>query len=467
MRAIVLIQFLFASMVWAQDISVTRWQEYFAGSPHQPTKESLVGFLKYDISCEKIVEKVARYTFQYGELSNSDKNGASARKSNAIQTLLRSLENKNSPCFTPAAHAYIAISTLLIDPSANMKDNRNTVYIDTTLAALSIAIMNRGFVHPVKSSERKSWAGKWTEHRVGARYPNVLGAYDCSQSRIYIDPYLAPIDLAAVFTHELDHLFRDKYLNDSKYLDNPRNYTLLDESLAVLLSVGLEYSLGKYSMGLIFASPLKQAWPFLFVPFRSLKDRTLYDREKSVWLKFADDMMIHKSEGFPWNGAGLVVTNEGDKFYRHHTARKTNFKMQYLEYVYSTLASSYFKSDFRTQTDWLDSNNHSNELLKLADVLKQISVVNIYPYYQTRTSTNRMLDIEKAISELEIIFSQHVTSQPSNLCQSFVDSLERGELDDYTGKNLGSPGQDSVRPGQEGVRPSKNVRPCINVYDSL
>ncbi len=509
LKAVIALIFMFTTANAAtQDGGQVRWSKYFSGSLKQPTKENLFELLTYPKNCEKAVRNVIAATVKYGELSIADHNTAAVRKAKSITKALRSLEDSKNACFSFAANAYIAASTLLLDPASNMSGTRKTPYVDMALPVLSIAIVNRGLVYPIGNSERMSWGGEWKTQKSGSNYHEVLGAYDCNQSRIYIDPYLSPVDLASVFTHELDHLFRDKYISSPHYLNNPRNYTLLDEALSVMLSVGLEYSLGEYKMGISKASPFKQIMPYIFEPFRNSYDRTLYDRERGVWRKFAGDMSLIFSEKFPWNGVGLVDSSNGDRFYEDSHNRNVNYKEPYLNHIYSKLSGAYFESNTAFDSKWFDANNHNNELLILADVLNQITVEN--PYADLGwTSTNRIIDLKKTLNTFDSVFSQYINKNISPMCSSFIKGIDSGLLDDYSGKSLGRPGQEGVRPGQdsvrpgqegvrpgqdsvrpgqegvrpgqdsvrpgqegvrpgqEGVRPSKSVRPCLNIYNSL
>lgn len=106
-----------------------------------------------------------------------------------------------------------------------------------TLSDLFLSLAKADAIRTLRPSLREAWGGVWKERDPSGRF-RILGAYDCLTGKIYIEPTLAPWNLAAVIAHEADHIFRDKL----GYEDAPEAYfrdgvpeaLLYDETLAAM-----------------------------------------------------------------------------------------------------------------------------------------------------------------------------------------------------------------------------------------
>ncbi len=157
-------------------------------------------------------------------------------------------------CFSFAAKAYLleSISTLLIRNIRSQPFGQNRKFSGQELAMLSIFILNafpdKVHVLTPDARMRSSCPFQKTIMTKGKEQYAILAGYNCRKSEVFIDPFQTPLNLAAVFFHELDHLLRDK-LGPQNPFSDLTSYILLDESLAAVTAAYYQKTLGSFSHG--------------------------------------------------------------------------------------------------------------------------------------------------------------------------------------------------------------------------
>ncbi len=164
------------------------------------------------------------------------------------------LDPNEKPCFSIVAKTYLieSISTLLIRNVRNQRSHSQDVFSGHEMAVLSLFLLNAfsDKIHVLTPEVRNRSICPFqkrinvSDHEQYA----ILAGYNCETAEIYFDPFQSPLNLAAIFIHEVDHLLRDKLgpVNSSEDLTQ---YILLDETLAALSAAYYQKAMSTFSHG--------------------------------------------------------------------------------------------------------------------------------------------------------------------------------------------------------------------------
>jgi len=165
-----------------------------------------------------------------------------------IQSLLLTHYNQASPCFEDLSKMYLVLSI-------NQLENANTdnrIYDERpTTTWLTFFFMSQGKIKFLTPKKREDLGCQYLQRGKNLFY-EIFAFYNCLDSTIYVDPFMAPFNLAGSFLHELDHLMRDKLIPISSDYYNPSEWVLLDEVLASMYTGFLQ----KKSMGDVYFQTL-------------------------------------------------------------------------------------------------------------------------------------------------------------------------------------------------------------------
>jgi hypothetical protein len=339
----------------------------------------------------------------------------------------------------------------------------------------------------------------------------VLGAYDCRESKIYVDTRLRPYDLGATLIHELQHLLFDKityWNNASHFSDSEIENTLnLEESLAVFTSSFAQYSQKA------FAEKKPERW----VVMNNGKGKTETGKMRHIFQADTDLTFFSKKS---------ILKRIYDLEWEHYK-------------TYSIYPDILSLSRFHKEATQLQTSKktflHSSNLESNRDIKKKFPALSAIQqlfgkvtdlYFSHSSEVNSTLS--RGTFEL---FSQRILSSPAELfpgvssifssleptsggysdlrsilppgvferlrmksgaffrlyedrdlnermdtpslgCEQFQESLRNGRLDHYLGR-IERPGGDGVKPsgpikpGGDGVKPDLfGIRPCVHLEEA-
>jgi hypothetical protein len=236
------------------------WSTYIGGMKSIPTKvtdlKKWLVFPEQPVQCESQIDWILSSLSKYGSSAINSKGGAKADKvSSSIHDYLSELQAKNSDCFESASEAYLLGSVY----ESNRYD-----------AGGESALVTTGCVSNCSGPPQALYLLLLTKALLKARAIRFVTpsscviefAYLCDPGAIQLNPISKPIneggiygsspeDFAGHYFHELNHLFRDKFvskeyvsshfpsLTDSSGIDW-RNYLLLDETLAKIMAADIQ-----------------------------------------------------------------------------------------------------------------------------------------------------------------------------------------------------------------------------------
>ncbi len=126
---------------------------------------------------------------------------------------------KSSSCSDTLWNAYLVMLAGLSSGSYSIIDEPNNdrqVDYGNENQVLVLYLVNKGVIKPLTLDKReqlqKSNDSKmWTAELSGSY--QITGFYDCLKSRVYLGSDLRPYNLLASLRHEIDHLYRDKFVD--------------------------------------------------------------------------------------------------------------------------------------------------------------------------------------------------------------------------------------------------------------
>ncbi len=172
-----------------------------------------------------------------------------ARLSEFMSQLNSHVFSVSEPCLDYLNNVYLAKSMTVLLRRFYRLQTQSDFYspVGTELSLLTTFMINQSprYLRFIKPTLRNQKKGRWQETLEDGT-PLILGAFDCTERAIYLDPSLPPLDLAGVFLHEMDHLFRDRFFDWPKAKMSIAAAVLLGESLAAMTAGYFQkvYSLG-------------------------------------------------------------------------------------------------------------------------------------------------------------------------------------------------------------------------------
>ena len=408
-----------------------------------------------DSNCTAQLSRIDALVTQYSKSAQDSKSDEADATYKNIQRLIFSEIGETGPCAEAAIDRYALDSYLAYDPTKYSYKNDSGGYYRGVLQNVDLSaprppqatdllvstLLDQKKVTFLTAAKRGELGGAWAERVAGKDEFTTIGAYDCAETRIYLDPMLRPFDLAATFYHELDHLVRDKQMKDvpeklrassaSSAGVNWQLYNLADEADAIATSSmifiaahGLETS----------AFSDKSQWRNSNFDIRHRyykidQDFSLYSKSGAM----AKYVALH-SYSPPREIAGYLFggdPSQDNYGYGIHWTPPIDTERHLRDHFYSTIASAYFpgeKIDLHGAKDFEEYFNIP---------ASSLPGVNSWSSYASATTAM-------------------VSSGPSPICQAYLDSLTQGEVQGYLGTRFSKRGV---------IRES--IRPCVNFRKSL
>ena len=471
-----------------------QWAKYFAGAPQIPDLTRHLGdLLVFDREkCGQTVNSVLDHLNEYRtELVHSN-SGQATKLHEQIQNIL---SNASGTCGDSAYRAYAVGSLRLLDPfSFNLIINtevdpslrEQTSYAGVVL--LGVMLANRDYLefwtHPEREGDN-----------------DLLGAYDCARTKISLDPKMRPVDLAATFVHELNHLFLDKFIQKKDIQFTTANgdidwerFFLADEELAITHSAFLQKELSltehpSIRIGKHYELPLSLAHPY-----HVDGDLSLYQSggpiEKLVKLTRLSDMIdVGEPETAAYNFLiGTIVSPGGGD------TGNTGFKEVNLcwklknpvQKIRSTVFSAYFPGEPALEPPADRDHGFQDDSIALAQfptwILNHSKVESIAFNNQNQNGKPQSEQLPPWVASMKIPHQINATwvwpiyfgipgllnefdrlqssfTGTSPVCQMYLDKVTSGQIDQYLGvrfsKKLNNAGMKSA------------IRPCISMKDKL
>ena len=492
------------------------YSKYFAGDLKIPDlKANLDSLIQYDhAACGDLVRQEVQLINEYGIEAAGSQRSEAKDASHRIHVLFKQAKDTpNRPCLETAFRIYAVGSVFLLDPSnynvpkvmigqgvtstSTFSAMDGSVQVSALsnlpLTYLTAALANRNkfsfFAEPVETSPVN-----------GDKPREILGAYDCSNSTLYLDPWLPPLDLGATLLHELDHLFLDKKFSkealqaefanaDGKI--NWRAYVLEDEFAAITHSAIAQREMyvlpRKYWQWTLWGSPYTFQWSKL--PYQLDADLRLFSRDGAIaslelmfepgsdtetLLALATARNVEMTGKYTGLQFSKIGSTDPDVLGRFDKAAAR---------IIDIVNAPYFGNSPLTDSDrsLLKADRHGLELTPLPAWI-QAHDLSVSPLIGDSTAktgslvftgpTNYFTSDNKPITRIEFSgmdallsgIDEVITSmdRPTDVCKLYLDAISLGELDQYIGTQIqldsapddgANPGAAGARPGAAGARP--------------
>ncbi|OFZ19126.1 MAG: hypothetical protein A2X94_10290 [Bdellovibrionales bacterium GWB1_55_8] len=383
--------------------------------------------------CQVEISTMSNLLAEYDRAGERNRARTAKNIQKKIFISLQTAQQSRPICFKPLARLYAVGAVYLVG-----RDRFQNDYA----AALS-ALANANLLEPVTAEMRAELGGLWLK--------DILGAYDCSETRIFFEPFQTPVNLGVTLIHELDHLLRDKLFNLSRTMLRMRDSILLDESLASLhgayagLRVTTELTYHRRWQWNPFQGVMETVHPFTFE-----SDNNLYSKNgnlNKIWTAIPLD-----EGGFKHALSFIGFIRKTLVEYQMVSEYRNIFRVVEKTY-FDGVAPRLSEMSFRTLSDFLSAHHTEVEPMELWFKENR--------YHSSLDPKKR----KRFVSELSNPSSP--VRRKSSSCELFERALANGELDDYLGNRLKPgtegvrPGTEGVRPGTEGVRPSLTAQPCL------
>lgn len=193
-----------------------------------------------DCSAKQVeISELVRSYYEVASLSKSpgSEPAEAARKIyNKIRANLKEIESssgEDSDCFHDVAQRYILDSVALLEaPDENIYGTIGTLVFKKTNNVQSRAKIRQFSL--LTETRRKGLGCSWLAPGHIHDF-KVYGGSFCEKPQVLIDPYLPPINLAATFIHEIDHLLRDRTSVSPDSWEGLRHWVAYDEILSSIV----------------------------------------------------------------------------------------------------------------------------------------------------------------------------------------------------------------------------------------
>ena len=404
-------------------------------------------------SCQPYREQIWQHIVEYNKEAFDSKTNRAEDHYLKIQDILFKQVGEDEPCFQTLADSYVSFAYGIYDPN---KIGRGQMGSSVGLISGGItSVQNRQtptfvtklFEHKkvvyLTDASRKQLGGIWAEKDHQGEEYNLIGGYDCAETKIYLDISLRPFDLTATLTHELDHLYRDKAWNiDPKLMTNDEDgkpqinwtlYNLADEALAI--TAGASVFIGAKSSWEV--DPFWGSLSAIHHHYKITNDFTLFSKNGPV-SRFRSN--------FIFEGPTTIARElSGDSDYRKNensenglSANLAQAKAERNQY-FSIIAQTYFPG----QSIELPDGKDYDDFFEFDG-----SPWKTYPKGNDFISYNSMdmnydpqNDVIKAID-----------APQSQTCRAYLDSLSKTSVNHYLGTRFSK---------------TSSIRPCVNFKHSL
>jgi len=160
--------------------------------------------LKVDPTCEVETKTLQNAVKDYVTAIVKNNSSGAQKAYGSIHHLLFDVVQETGYCFRPLMKEYILQMSVQYTP---------TPYWGS-IPAVSAYVIEQFLIKDrfeyLTDTVRGALGPDWLKKTDDGLEYTTLGAYDCSSSKIYIDPHLRPFDLLTTLFHEVDHFLRDK-----------------------------------------------------------------------------------------------------------------------------------------------------------------------------------------------------------------------------------------------------------------
>ena len=455
---------LFAAGSFAATPARADWNDVFPGTPVIPDPyTNLPDFIAADPGCEATVTEVVSTILAYGKAAGSSKKGDAEKAEKKIRQWLFPPSGQSQVCVSTAQRAYAVASIFLLDlenfdPNVQWQKYSGHVLsgeLEVTLAAAFLA--NQGKIRFLDDA----WKSR---SDVNSR---VRGAYDCADSIIYLDPKLSPVNLAATLLHEMDHLFRDKFLDvellrsefnlnsNGSAVDGWSSFLLMDEALAIVQSTFQQRDLQLHQVTVPAFWPGGGRWHKV-TPYQLKDDVTFFAKdgplnqlylscpkwasaETSVLPNFLQTIFLRKDAPMTCGKDALEAADR--------------------EKIYESIFESYFPgagSISPTTDENLSPTHHGMELGQLVSWVREHAIIRTPARDDDPKTSHSLCDdlnpgtcvtyrVDQFIDALSVLKTKIASSSPA--CDLYQQAVASGALNHYVGTQVGA------RPSTDGVRP--------------
>lgn len=270
---------------------------------------------------------------------------------------------------------------------------------------------------------RVKHGGHWNDRDDQGQYTSI-GAYNCENSTIYIDPYLHPLDLAVTVYHELDHLVRDK--DGAQNTQDWDSYNFYDEFAAITVSSALQADFQLITTGKLVGSLRSH-------PFSVDHDFTLFASGGDYYKLYRElngcdmncDLGGLAADGIaPSHLAYGILHGNAQNV---HGLNDSNTIQRERNGIMDAIIQSYFPTEAQLASR-IENSAPSNALYTLQDWLASPET------------------IATLVSKLDTVTDQ---------CRAYSQSVQKGEMNQYLGVQFPTDG-DAVG--------KASIRPCLRAH---
>ena len=348
------------------------------------------------------------------------------------------------------------------------RESDGAKYEGRELVLLATMLLNTGrirFISPEDRQKMTEICGEESAWNKKTKNGEELlrGGYACKDGVIYIDPNLAPPNIAALLIHEMSHLLRDRL---GRIPDNlsPASQIVLEETLGTIAA-------GYFQRSLLNSKERIKDQNRSYVKGKE-RELKFYDRKgifQEVYDFLAPDTNISLYEfltrTFLTSGFEAPSRNVENKVFD----------------IYNVIAKGYLgKKITREQKRELAPDNLSIEISQISQILQEegLKLVPTGPGMELPDfSVNKVyfIDAEKRkffpVNALEVLrnlksIHEKIEAGPSAQCLKFSQNLKEGKVPEgFIGRCDGAHhGTGGINPGTGGINPGTGgINPLIEV----
>ncbi len=409
--------------------------------------------LNAPLECREDIAFIQKKVKLYAHFYSGSKDSRLKKTYLEISQKLKGLEGKKSPCFRPVGEAYILHSASLLQNS-----DHSTVY------ALGVLLQWGKKIQLLTPSLRAEMGGAWADKNKKNKY-KILGAYACSNSKIFIDPYLPPYDVGATFIHELSHLFLDKYVPSIPKDFSPSEWIAADEVIASMHSAFVQRKLGSDSYIVPrFAIPV--------MPYKAKTDLSFFNRhgDLSSLFKANQSHDYLRKRFMPYNTFLNYVINSGE-------AEKARFEniVDLISKYYFVDSSSLFESKEKLYDLNLDTLSPLGAVLEKYPQVYNLKTEHFNDLFygfvnklENESPACNNVQIEGGYLGAGLVAPHEESSKPSGegTRTSGEGTRTSGEGTRTSGEGTRTSGE-GTRTSGEGTRTNIYIKPCFNLYKEM
>jgi len=355
-------------------------------------------------SNQKIQQLLNQYSL-YGLMSDPIKTDATFKELHEL-IFNHHDQSGDDPCYEQSLNTYATLAPLVdatrymdLDPKIRPLLPPEEFGSKTPWAADAVATLIRKnkliFLTP---ENRRKLGGKWNELTPEGEYTSV-GAYDCMTSIVYVDPTLRPLDFSITLIHELDHVYRDKFMDGFDYpkgtAGNWEAINFIDEVEAILTGA--------------------QKWAGM---------KTQITVKHAVFGNKAQFAFNLQHDGTLYNGPAMNAMYAGLHFSQEFAMMAMEIHSTARDLLLTEVRDAYFP----------DTENPTLKAMQIEP--------ESYEWFPRATNASA-----RQWTSLEVKLNQ-----PSLSCENYVQSLKLGPVSQYVGAHFSDENTD---------HPSLTLRPCL------